>query len=383
MNYEFPPIGGGSGTGSRYLARELVMLGHEVEVVTSWFRGLPKDYRQRSLRIRRLRTIRKMAGQCRPFEMISYVVVAFFYLLLRRGPKPDVIVSFHSIPSGMPALPLSILWRVPHIVLFRGGDVPGFLPQDLAKMHARTLWLNRAIVNQAKVAAANSAGLRRMASQAFPSKEIGVLANGVDSRVFTPPEDRKGRDCLTFIFAGRMTNQKGLNVLVRAVKAATEKRPGLKWRAVLIGEGPVREEIEALVSECGLTGKFEFPGWVERRRMAAHYQNADILVFPSRYEGMPNVVLEAMSAGLPVVGTHVAGTEELVKEELNGFLVEKDDIDALADRIGRLIDDEDLRLRMGAASRDQIEQFWSWTQRAEQLAEMGEVALEELCVPPS
>lgn len=377
LNYEFPPIGGGSGTGSRYLARELVLLGHDVEVVTSWFRGLPRDYRQRSLRVRRLRTIRKMAGQCRPFEMISYVVVAFFYLFLRRAPKPDVIVSFHSIPSGMPAWPLSMLWRVPHIVLFRGGDVPGFLPQDLAKMHARTLWLNRLIVGQAKVSAANSDGLRRLAEKAFPEKEIGVLANGVDSRIFTPPPmERRGRDGLTFLFAGRMTNQKGLDVLVRALDLATSQRTGLEWRAVLIGEGPMKREIEALVADRGLTDCFEFPGWIERRRMAEYYRQADILVFPSRFEGMPNVVLEAMSAGLPILGTRVAGTEDLVEDGVNGFLVEADSEKTLANRLGRLIDDESLRLRMGLASRASIEEKWSWTQRAEQLAQMARRAIE-------
>ncbi|MBI5155097.1 glycosyltransferase family 4 protein [Candidatus Poribacteria bacterium] len=367
LNYEFPPLGGGSGTGSKFLAKELVLLGHEVEVVTSWFPGLPREFRWRTLRLRRIRTLRKMAGQCRPHEMISYVLSAFFHLLLRRAPKPDVIVSFHSIPSGMPALPLSILWRVPHIVLFRGGDVPGFLPQDLARLHAMTLWLNRWIVYQARGAMANSKGLAELAAKAFPRKHIGVLANGVDARIFTPPTGRRAGGPLTLLFAGRMTNQKGLDTLIAALKRVRQLAPDCDWRMVMVGDGPVKDSIQRMAEVADIAGRVVFTGWLDRKQMLGQYRRADLLVFPSRYEGMPNVVLEAMSCGLPVIGTHIAGTEELVADGANGFLVNVDDVEALADRILLLADDEQLRQRMGSRGRAAVLENWSWTRRAKEL----------------
>ncbi len=370
LNYEFPPIGGGGGTGSRFMAKELVRLGHEVEITTAWFRGLAREYRRPGLVLRRLRTIRREAGRCRPPEMVSYMIVAFFHHLLHFWRRPDVIVSYHSIPSGVPALPLSILWRVPHIILFMGGDVPGFLPQDLARLHKITKIPNNLIVWQAKGAYGNSNGLRDMAAKAFPFKDVGVIPGGVDARVFFPPrKGRAGRSQINFLFVGRFTNQKGVDTLVRVIHRTMKTRPNVPWKARMVGDGPLLETIQSMVAELGLADHFEFPGWLDRQQMLAEYQRADVLTFPSRFEGMSNVVLEAISCGLPILSTRIAGTDELVEDGVNGFLTAVDDIDALSDRLGQLVDDEPLRLRMGEASRRLVLEKWSWTQRAQQLVD--------------
>ena len=169
-NYEYPPLGGGGSTASRYLANELALRGHQVEVVTTWFRGLPREEKEAGLHVRRLPALRSHPARCRPYQMASYSLLAASYLLFRGGPKADVIVSYHSIPSGLAGWPASLIYRTPHVVLFRGGDVPGFLPEVMKTYHARTLWLNRWIVYQSAAALANSDGLAEMAQRAFPKK---------------------------------------------------------------------------------------------------------------------------------------------------------------------------------------------------------------------
>lgn len=373
-NYEFPPLGGGGGTCSKYLAGYLAAMGHRVEVVTAHHRGLARDVRAGNLRLRRLSALRRRRGQSNPLEMASYACAAFPYLLLRWARRPDVIVSFHSIPSGLPAWPLSMIWGVPHIVLFRGGDVPGWLPGELDGMHRRTLWLNRLIVYQAAAALANSDGLRDLAQPSFPRKEIGVLRNGVDLRAYRPPPGGRGGRTgpVRLIFAGRITTQKGIDTLLRAL-AGGALRP-LDWVFDLVGDGPQLGEYLALAEKLGIGSRVVSHGWLGRSALRGLYQEADLLVFPSRYEGMPNVVLEAGATGLPTVATRIAGTEEIIVEGENGFLVEVDDEAGLAARIADLVTDERLRLRLGKGARRLAIDGWSWPGRARQL----EAVIEEV-----
>lgn len=373
-NYEFPPLGGGGGTCSKYLAGYLAAMGHRVEVVTAHHRGLARDVRAGNLRLRRLSALRRRRGQSNPLEMASYACAAFPYLLLRWARRPDVIVSFHSIPSGLPAWPLSMIWGVPHIVLFRGGDVPGWLPGELDGMHRRTLWLNRLIVYQAAAALANSDGLRDLAQPSFPRKEIGVLRNGVDLRAYRPPPGGRGGRTgpVRLIFAGRITTQKGIDTLLRAL-AGGAPRP-LDWVFDLVGDGPQLGEYLALAEKLGIGSRVVSHGWLGRSALRGLYQEADLLVFPSRYEGMPNVVLEAGATGLPTVATRIAGTEEIIVEGENGFLVEVDDEAGLAARIADLVTDERLRLRLGKGARRLAIDGWSWPGRARQL----EAVIEEV-----
>jgi glycogen synthase len=374
-NYEYPPLGGGGSTCSRYLARELVRNGHEVEVVTAAFKNLPRDVRKPNFRLRRLPALRRQTGQSNPIEMMSYVATAAPYLALRRGPKPDIVLSFHSIPSGLAAWPMSLIRGVPHIVLFRGGDVPGWLPGDLDLYHRLTLWLNRAIVYSSAAALANSDGLRDLAQKSFPKKKIGVLANGVDLKQFTPPVDgRKDRSGpIRLLSLGRITSQKGIDTLLEAL--GSDQLRDQNWHLDLGGIGPELSKYQDLARKLGLLQKISFLGWVDRKDIRLVYDAADILVFPSRFEGMPNVVLEGVASGLPIVGTRIAGTEEIVRDGENGFLIEVDDQQALIGRIDQLINDEQQRLEMGKKARALAEEQWSWKARAKELEAVMESVL--------
>lgn len=378
-NYEFPPVGGGGGTCSKYLAKELARLGHRVEVVTAAFAELPKDGTQDGYRLRRIPALRAMIGQCRPYEMFSYALSAFAYLLLRGGPRPDFYVSFHSIPSGIPAWMMSVLNGVPHIILFQGGDVPGWLPGELKKMHDTSLWVNRMIVHQSAAAIANSDGLRDLAQPSFPKAKIGVLYGGADPAEYVPPAPpraaREGPCALLFV--GRITTQKGLDAALRALGALAREAPNAQWTLTVAGDGPKRAEFEALAKAEGIDGRVRFLGFLERQQVRAEYDRADAFVFPSRFEGMPNVVLEAMACGLPIIGTRIAGTEQLVEPGRNGELLPVDDIPALTAALHRIVTDRARRLSMGDESRRLVLEKWTWAARATELATVAARILEE------
>ncbi|MCC5875816.1 MAG: glycosyltransferase family 4 protein [Candidatus Sumerlaeia bacterium] len=375
VNYEFPPLGGGAGTATKFHAWHLSKFGHDVEVVTAAHKGLARVSRRGSLVIRRIPALRRERGRSNPLEMMSYVASAVPYLMFRPGPKPDVMVSYHSIPSGLAAFPLSYLWGVPHVVLFRGGDVPGWLPGELDKMHRRTLRLNQLIVHHATSAHAVSQGLRDLAQPSFPGTNIGVLRNGVDTNHYHPPregrEDRKGP--VRLLFAGRMTTQKGVDTLLGAL--GSDPLRSMNWVLDLAGGGPMLEHFLAMAQELGIRDRVKDRGWMERADLRCLYQEADIFVFPSRFEGMPNVVLEAISCGLPIIGTRITGIEEILREGENGFMIDVDDVGVCADRIAKLVNDKDLRLEMGRTARMDAVRFWSWKPRARELEQILESAI--------
>ncbi|MEQ8819232.1 MAG: glycosyltransferase family 4 protein [Sumerlaeia bacterium] len=374
-NYEYPPIGGGGSTMCQHMAKTLVGLGHTVEVVTAAFSDLPRFEDHGALTIRRVPALRKLAGQSNPKEMLSYAFSAAPRLLFRKGPLADIIVSFHSIPSGLVGWPVSRLRGIPHIVRFGGGDVPGWLPGDLERMHRLTLPINRAVVYSADAAIANSDGLRSLAQKAFPKKEIETTYNAVDTGFYRPAQGPRPDGPVRLFFAGRMTSQKGMDTLLDALNFL-KNRDLPEWRLDAAGEGPMLESFETRARDHGLADRVAFPRFLSRDKVLEGYQRADLFAFPSRYEGMPCVVLEAMACGLPIVGTRIMGTEQLVADNENGFLVPPDRPEELADVLAKVIADSALRARLGQKSRELAEAEWSWTRRAVDLSELAERVIE-------
>jgi glycosyltransferase involved in cell wall biosynthesis len=199
-----------------------------------------------------------------------------------------------------------------------------------------------------------SEGLRRTYSRiGVPPERFTIVLNGV-----APLRDRIGRDAAraalgldprqpVVLTVGRLTHMKGQWHLIDAVPGLLGRFPDLA--VVLVGDGPLREALEKRAAGLGVGGAVLFPGHRgdARQLLAA----ADVFVLPSRHEGMPLVALEAMEAGLPVVGTRVIGTEEVVDDGVTGALVRPGDPAALVPALGQLLADPALRRRQGDAGR--------------------------------
>jgi glycosyltransferase involved in cell wall biosynthesis len=149
---------------------------------------------------------------------------------------------------------------------------------------------------------------------------------------------------------GRLVYQKGHEYLVQAMQTLARQFPTLQ--AVICGEGPLRGQLEAQVGRLGLEKSVHLLG--NRLDIGRCLSAADIFVLPSRWEGLPVALLEAMDAGLPVVATRVEGVEEVVEDGEQGVLVPPEDARVLADSIGQLVLEPDRRARMGAAARARI-----------------------------
>ena len=162
----------------------------------------------------------------------------------------------------------------------------------------------------------------------------------------------------------RLVPQKGLDLLIRAFASLHEPvRAG--WRIVLVGDGPERGALEALAQQQGIRDQVVFEGF--QSDPLRYMQRASIFTLPSRFEGMPNALLEAMAAGLPsVVSDASPGPLEMVCDRRQGLVVPNENIEALAAALQQLMRDQRLRERMGMEARttlraldwDVVEPHW-------------------------
>ncbi|MBN2139775.1 MAG: glycosyltransferase family 4 protein [Desulfovibrionaceae bacterium] len=153
---------------------------------------------------------------------------------------------------------------------------------------------------------------------------------------------------------GRLTREKGFDLLLRAFALVAAERPD--WSLALVGDGPDREGLEALRDELGLGGRVLFSGWLAD--VGGCLAQADVFALPSRYEGFPNALCEAMALGLAVVAADCpSGPAEIVVDGRNGLLVPAGDPEALAEALARLMDDEALRRALAAAAPEILERF--------------------------
>jgi glycosyltransferase involved in cell wall biosynthesis len=144
--------------------------------------------------------------------------------------------------------------------------------------------------------------------------------------------------------AGRLAREKGYDLLIRAFAQVHDHYPD--WHLLILGEGLQRAELEKLVAAFGLEGKVFLPGVV--KNPYDYYRKADVFVLPSRYEGLPNALCEAMVCGLPVIAANCsAGVSEVVEDGVNGVLVSPEDIDGLSAALDSLMADPERRARLG------------------------------------
>jgi glycosyltransferase involved in cell wall biosynthesis len=184
---------------------------------------------------------------------------------------------------------------------------------------------------------------------------VRTVDNAIDVSTFTPT--RPDRTPPTVLFVGVVCRRKGTIELARAARRLRER--GLTdWKLVVVGgQGPTPEpeyaEIVAEFTAAGLADSLVGPEHGEQVR--ARLGDADVFVLPSFLEGQPIAIIEAMAAGVPVVSTTVGAIPELVRDGIEGRVVEPGDIEALADALAELITQPDRRVRMGAAIRQRAE----------------------------
>ncbi|MBN1264770.1 MAG: glycosyltransferase family 4 protein [Anaerolineales bacterium] len=341
INYEFPPVGGGGGQASADICEGLVARGHEVRVLTSRAPDLPGEEVRSGVRIHRILTGRKSRYRASFPVMLAFLLLAFFPgLRLIRSWKPDVIHVHFAVPTGALVWLLSLLTGVPYILTAHLGDVPGGVPQKTGRWFRMVYPFTPPIWKGAAAIAAVSEFTRDLALEHYPVR-IDVIPNGVHLPE-QDPANLKVSDPPELVFAGRFQPQKNVPFLIEAAAAAAD----LPWNLTLLGDGPQRVEIEALVKTHQLEDRIFMRGWVSPDEVWQIFLKSDLLVMPSLSEGLPVVGVQALACGLAIAGTTAGGLSELITDRLNGRLVEVGDDEAYVAALRWCVKDSDRLLKM-------------------------------------
>jgi glycosyltransferase involved in cell wall biosynthesis len=348
---QFHPWIGGTEKQAQKLAEKLIELGVKVKVVTGWWqRGTRRKEMIGKIPVFRNFTSWSMLGikGLRKFGGYIYILSLFSFLWRHRG-RYDLI---HVHKLSYPAFPCVIAGRLlrkktlvkiansgPYSDIRRMRE--NYLLWGQERMLASTLTADRII-------AVNNQIVNELKEAGVPSGRIVLIPNGVELDSTMCKTDYSLNDPVTIIFTGRLHPQKGIDVLIRAFHQAIDARPEMDWRLSIIGEGPLRHELERLTVRMGIASNVKF--WGPIHNVSNHLVMADIFALPSWAEGMSNSMLEAMALGLPCVASRISANKDLIEHGEQGLLVAPGDANDLAKAIICLADDEKLRRKLGTSS---------------------------------
>ncbi|MEK7377130.1 MAG: glycosyltransferase family 4 protein [Candidatus Margulisiibacteriota bacterium] len=288
----------------------------------------------------------KKIGAVREAGKIFYIFKGIFALRSAiRKSKPDVIISFIT-ETNIAALIASLFLNIPVVVSERTDPRYCKINKNLDILRKLTYQFADSIVFQTENAAQYFKG-------ALQNKII-IIPNPVITPNFNSTEDNLSMPSPSIIAVGRHSYEKGFDLLLKAFSQTRDKHP--EWTLSIFGDGPLRQELGELAKELGLIEKVEFHRPV--KNIYDYLKKSDIFVLSSRFEGFPNALCEAMACGVAVISTDCpSGPRGIIRDGIDGILVPKGDIDALAKAMDHLMSDEAERKRLGSRAKEIVERY--------------------------
>ncbi len=238
---------------------------------------------------------------------------------------PFVLIDAHYVyPDGFAAILLGWVTRVPVVVSARGSDVNLF--KDLPLIRQLITW----VLKQANAVIVVSDALKQVSKGlGVDENKIHIIPNGVDPEKFFPIPQEEARKKIGFREESRslvlsvchLTKNKGLDVLLEGLALLAQTTPSLMWSLYIVGDGIERERLEGLVQSLDLVSHVKFCGSVPHEQLAWYFNAANVCCLLSEREGWPNVIVESLACGTPVVATSVGGIPEIITSSTVGILV--------------------------------------------------------------
>lgn len=346
---QYPPAVGGAELQAQRLARELVNLGVHVSVLTQVHRGTQSLDDDKGVRV-----VRALTGlHIGPLWGLTFMR-STRRCLVRLGDRWDIVhnqqVGLHSVVAVDVAARLGKRSLLRFACAGEGGDLERLKGRKFGQR------LIGSLRRADRFVALTGEGADEIVRFGFPADRVRTIPNGVDSAIYTAVDcaGPSPSEPLRLLFVGRLTQQKGLDILFTALSGIRDR---VRFHLRIIGEGNDRAILASLAAKLKIGHAVEFCG--ARADVIHDYSWCELLVLPSRFEGMPNVVLEAMSCARPVLGTSIGGIADLVLDGVSGWLVERENAAALADAVVRIAANRGALTVLGAEARRLVQSRYS------------------------
>jgi glycosyltransferase involved in cell wall biosynthesis len=234
----------------------------------------------------------------------------------------DIIDAHYVYPDGLAAVLLGLVFRKPVVVTARGSDI-----NVVAELPLMRRLVRYTLEKVSGIIAVSEALKARMVALGIPKEKISVIPNGVDPIKFYPVPKRVARESLRLpndkkllLSVGGLDSVKGFDCLIKATRVLIDEFHVKDVLLLIVGDGVLRNELLAMISACSLDAQVRLVGAVPHEQLRMWYSAADLFCLASRNEGWPNVVVESLACGTPVVATAVGGIPEIITSESVGCL---------------------------------------------------------------
>jgi glycosyltransferase involved in cell wall biosynthesis len=323
-----------------------------VRILTADIEGIQDDQKAFGFMVDRIPSGRREAFRADLRAMGGYVLAGFWAARkVIKTWQPDLIHVHFAVPAGPMAWLLSKIYGIPYVLTAHLGDVPGGAPEKTGGWFRWIFPLTPPIWKGASRVVAVS-GYTRELALAHYDVEIDVIPNGVDTERIKPATLVQN-EVPRIVFAGRFMEQKNPLQLVRVLTRLQH----LPWQCVMLGDGPLRTDVEAAIAQQNLGNRISLRGWVDPDVVLAEFAQSDILFMPSRSEGLPVVGVQALASGLAIVAGKVGGFIDLVDQDLNGYLIDPDDEALFVENLAKLLTSAEKLRACKATSIQKAEQF--------------------------
>lgn len=296
--------------------------------------------------------------------LVPFLFLGLWLKLFQINKNYDAVHVHWLIPQGI----VQSFFNIPYIITGHGGDVSSLNINPIKALKIKCL-------KKAKRVAVVSNELKSQLGKYYDAENVSVISMGCDTTKFSVDnriENYFGQDDRPVIlFVGRLAEKKGVKYLIEAAE-------DVEAQFVIVGDGPLREELELRAQSLG--DKIKFWGAKPHSELVTIFASADVFVAPSitakdgDKEGLPTTIIEAMASGLPVVGSDSGGIKEIIKDGKNGFVVSERATEEIANAINKILVDKNLYNSMRETAL-QTAKSYDYKEKAKQYAELIKSAL--------
>jgi len=359
-NYEYPPVGGGGGVITAWIAEELAKR-HEVTVLTSQCLGQERESVENGVRVIRIPVLlRKNQGAASFTSLLSFVILGLCCPNRFLKDKTfDVINTHFVLPTGPVGHLLAKKMKIANILSVHGGDL--YDPSKPLSPHQHWFFriAVRYLLKAADLVVAQSNNTRNNVHKIYlPELSVDIIPLAIQR----PPPPKKttrqefgiGESDIVLVTVGRLVARKQVNKLIKAVSDTARK----DIRVIVIGDGPREKELREQAKSLGIASQVHFLGYIKEEEKNKILSLSDMFVSTSEHEGFGIVFLEAMSHGLPIICFNHGGQVDFLKDGNTGFLIPLNDLSIFAEKLNLLANNKELRLKMKANCLALVENYY-------------------------